>query len=200
MPVQNLAGILRDGMKTQADVNRDADYVFIGDRQLTHDRHEYPIPIDGYGNLGDYVPFYFGQRSPMLLNIITGYRGITKRPQTDIVYLCCRLDDLVQADLRFVFTDGHAKNHLTSFFTSVDDLHRVDWPMVKERVWNNTENDLDRQRRKQSELLVHKHVSPDLIRAIVVYDEEKRIFVQQLIAEAGHTIPIHINPRNDFYY
>lgn len=93
---QNLPAILQQGMLTRRATAPDTDYVFIGDSQLTDDRHEYPVPLANCGNLGDYVPFYFGPMSPMLLNIKTGFRGIPKRPQEEIIYLSCKVDSIVK--------------------------------------------------------------------------------------------------------
>ncbi|WP_345264625.1 type II toxin-antitoxin system toxin DNA ADP-ribosyl transferase DarT [Nibrella viscosa] len=200
IPEQNLPGILQQGILTRNAATHDPNYVFIGDSQLTADRHDFSIPLPGYGNLGDYVPFYFGQLSPMLLNIKTGYRGITKRPQSEIIYLCIKIDSILKAGLRFVFTDGHAKNQFTSFYTSLDDLDKVDWEVVKSRHWKNTENDYDRQRRKQAEFLVYEQVSPELIDTIVVFNQEKFNFVEDLVRQYGLNIRVHIDTKGAFYY
>jgi hypothetical protein len=196
----NLPFILQHGMLTRRVVEANPEYVFIGDTQLTNDRHEFAIPLEGCGNLGDYVPFYFGPRSPMLYNIITGYRGLKKRPQSEIIYLCIRLDSIIRAGLRFVFTDGHATKRLTNFFQSVEKLNQIDWETVRGKYWNDTEEDRDRQRRKQAECLVYERVPADLIDAIVVLNDEKVNFVNELLSQAGRTIPVHVNPRGAFYY
>ncbi|WP_338874931.1 DUF4433 domain-containing protein [Spirosoma sp. SC4-14] len=178
----------------------DPNYIFIGDSQLTQDRHEYPVPLENYGNLGDYVPFYFGPLSPMLLNIKTGYRGITKRPQEEIIYISCKVDSIVKAGLRFVFTDGQAKDRLTVFYQSLDDLDKIDWEVVKAKYWHNIEDDFDRQRRKQAEFLVYEQVTANLIDAIVVFNKEKADFVNGFLKQEGRSIPVYINPGNRFYY
>ena len=74
--VDNVEYVLRNGMFTRNHAQADPSYINIGDTILINQRSEYPVKIEGYGNLGDYVPFYFGPLSPMLLNIKTGYRGI----------------------------------------------------------------------------------------------------------------------------
>ncbi|WP_026262545.1 type II toxin-antitoxin system toxin DNA ADP-ribosyl transferase DarT [Spirosoma panaciterrae] len=197
---QNLPDILRHGMFCRRAIPEDPNYIFIGDNQLTQDRHEYPVPLENYGNLGDYVPFYFGPLSPMLLNIKTGHRGITKRPQEEIIYISCKVDSIVKAGLRFVFTDGQAKDRLTVFYQSLDDLDKIDWEVVKAKYWHNTEDDWDRQRRKQAEFLVYEKVTANLIDAIVVFNKEKADFVNGLLKQEGRSIPVYINPGNRFYY
>ncbi len=149
--IDNVEHILTNGIFSHSHANAESEYVSIGDATLINQRNDYPVKLDGYGNLGDYVPFYFGPLSPMLYNIKTGYRGIKKIPQSDIVYLCCRFTDIDANCSQWVFTDGHAKSNLTEFFNSSDDFDKVDWAMVKERMWKNNEEDFDRMRRKQAE-------------------------------------------------
>lgn len=121
--VDNLEFALVNGLYAGSHLGRDPNYVFIGDTGLTADRLEYPIPLAGnHGSLGDYVPFYLGPRSPMLYQIHTGNRGVTKRSQDDIVYLCCRMTSLQEAGLEVLLTDGHAKAATTSYFTADDDF------------------------------------------------------------------------------
>lgn len=196
----NLEYILQHGMFTKQHPRQDPDYVVIGDNQLIGQRHDYPVGIEGMGNLGDYVPFYFGPLSVMLLNIKTGYRGITKRSQREIVYVCCKMEAFEQKELSFVFTDGHAKDRLTSFFLNRDDLKEVDWDVVKSRYWNNTPEDDTRQRRKQAEFLVQDHVPPDCIGAIVVYDQEMLDFVAEIMQRLDLSIPTQIDSKGNFYY
>ncbi|GAB3897587.1 type II toxin-antitoxin system toxin DNA ADP-ribosyl transferase DarT [Spirosoma agri] len=196
---QNLLNILREGMLSRRAVTTTTNYVFIGDSELTEFRDKWPVGLPDCGNLGDYVPFYFGPLSPMLLSIKTGFR-VPQRPQEEIIYLCCKVESIVEANLPFVFTDGHATDKLTGFYQSLDDLEQVDWSIVKERYWKNIDDNPDRQRRKQAEFLVHNKVNSELIGAIVVFNQEKANFVNQLLRQVGLKIPVYINPKNNFYY
>lgn len=198
--IHNLEYILRHGMFTRAHAHVNPDHVFIGHAQLTEDRHEWPvIPIDSqnsreYGTLGQYVPFYFGPRSPMLYVIQNGYNGVPKRHARDIVYLCCRVQTIAQAGVQFVFTDGHAKNKLTAFYSNLDNLSKLFWQSIYARKWKAVQDDLDRERRKQAEMLVPTHVPPHWIEAIVVYDEEMSTFAENLKNTTNHKAKVRINP------
>ena len=55
----------------------------------------------------------------MLLNIKTGSRGIKQFPQKDLVYVKCKISDIINHCPEWCFTDGHAKNHLTMFYSIV---------------------------------------------------------------------------------
>lgn len=196
----NLRTILERGIFSVNHPDKDPDYIFIGDHHLTRQRTDFPIPLEGKGSIGEYVAFYFCVPSPMLLNIKTGHRGITPRPQSEIVYLCCRLDCLEEKGVEWLFTDGHAKNALSSFYTEREDLDKVDWNLRWDRYWRNTEEDPDRQRRKQAEFLARYQVPSACIEAVIVYDETTAAYVRQLIAEIGRNVDVYINPEGKFYY
>lgn len=73
------------------------NYINIGDTKLIKQRQNFKVRIDPPdGNLGDYIPFYFAGHSPMLLNIITGNRGIQQRPQEELVYIVCKICDIIE--------------------------------------------------------------------------------------------------------
>ena len=153
--IDNLDYILTHGMITRNHINADPNYINIGDTGLIAQRTDYPVGINPpNGVLGDYIPFYFGPLSPMLLNIKTGHRGITKRPQEEIIYVVCKLENVIAKCDKWCFTDGHAKTAITGFFNKTESLHEVDWDIVKERYWTNAEEDFDKMRRKQAEFLV----------------------------------------------
>lgn len=133
----------------------------------------------------------------MLHNIKNRYSGVQQLNQTDIVYICCKLENILQKDLDFIFTDGHAKNKTTRFFSDPPYLDQVDWNLVHERYWNNTTDDNDR---KQAEFLIKSHVQPDYINAIVVYDQEKYDFVTAIMNDLELKIPVHIDKEKKLYY
>ena len=69
--------------------------------------------------LGDFIPFYFGIRMPMLYVIQNGGNFVEKATQPkDIVYLACSLLDTINSKTTYYFSDGHATDNLTSFYDS----------------------------------------------------------------------------------
>lgn len=195
----NLAYLLANGLHAP-----NPNFVPIGNSTLIQQRSDYEVsivPPNGY--LGDYIPFYFGYRSPMLYNIKTGYKGIQQYPQEDIIYLCCDLHELVASGVEWCFTDGHAKSQFTQFFNDLKDLNRVDWQTIYATQWNNTEQDLDRMRRKQAEFLAKGDVLAKIIVNIVVFNKKAQNFVDNVLNLLSLQIPIRINKqetKNDFYY
>ncbi len=196
----NMAYILQKGMFCSGHPFFDPDNIFIGDSTLTQQRHDFILPLAAKGNLGDYIPFYFSYRSPMLYNIHTGHRGIKQRPQSDIVYIVCKLQPLIDKGFECIFSDGHAKNKVTRFFTDTKDLSQLDWESIKALQWNNTPTNPDRMRRKQAECLIKSQVPPQYIAALVVFDEATKTAMEALISTNKLTIGVHINPKNEFYY
>ncbi|MBK7632904.1 MAG: DUF4433 domain-containing protein [Saprospiraceae bacterium] len=199
--VDNVEYLLTHGMFTRNHAQADPNYINIGDSTLIQQRNDYPVSINPpNGNLGDYVPFYFGPLSPMLLNIKTGFRGIMQRHQNEIVYIVCCINTIVEQCPDWCFTDGHAKNTFSEFFNDLEHLSAVDWDMVSERHWSNTEDDFDRMRRKQAEFLVKHQVPINCINSIVVLNEARKTFVEEITTRLGLEIPVWVNTNNRFYY
>jgi hypothetical protein len=199
--VDNVDHILSHGMFTRHHPLADPGYINIGDWNLIGQRNDHPVDIDPpNGTLGEYIPFYFGPLSPMLYNIMTGYRGIIQRPQDEIVYMGCRVSTLVEHCGEWSFTDGHAKNAISRFYNDLASLGQVDWSIVGERHWRNTDDDYDRIRRKQAEFLVKHHVPLQCIGGIIVFNDERKKFVDSIVVKLGLTIPVLINPNFQFYY
>ncbi len=199
--IDNVDFLLTNGIFTKNHRNRDPNYINIGDNTLIEQRDDYPVGITPPGGtLGEYIPFYFGPLSPMLLNIKTGHRGIRQRPQSDIVYICCKLDDVIANCTEWCFTNGHAKTLITEFYNKIKFLDKIDWDLVGARYWLNNEDDYGRMRKKQAEFLVKEKVPVVCINSIVVFDDKKRIFIESIIKRLGLNIPVNVNPGNKYYY
>ena len=198
--LKNVEYILKNGMYTRQSLHFDPKYIDIGDSQLIADRRDYTVKLPGCGKLGEYIPFYLAGHSPMLLNIKTGFRGITKRPQYEIIYIVCKLDDILTHCSEWVFTDGHAKDNLSSHYNDLKDLDKIDWDIVREQYWRNTDDDYDRQRRKQAEFLVKNHVPVACIEKVVVKDNHREQTIEQITQKLNLTINIEVDLKNRLYY
>lgn len=196
----NLEFILKNGLFASTHPDRDPDYIFIGDRKLTSQRSSYSIPIAGHGNIGEYIAFYFFPQSPMLLNIQTGYRGVEKRSPEEIIYLGVKLQDIFQSSCQWIFTDGHAKNKLSTFYNDSNDLDKIDWSLRTSSNWKNTEEDRDRQRRKQAEFLVRDFIPPSFISNMAVCNNAAYEYVSQVLGKVSLNIDIHIDTKKQFYF
>lgn len=197
--IDNLAYLLEHGMYHRAHKEADPNYINIGDNLLIQQRNEYNVEVNPpNGLLGEYIPFYFGPLSPMLLNIKTGHRGVVQRPQEEIIYICISVQSILDCCEHWCFTDGHAKTAITSFYNNIDDLSKVDLDLAAERYWRNDEADFDRMRKKQAEFLVKYHVPSNCISNIAVYNEKASVKVTKLVSDLKLEIRIHTLTR--FYY
>lgn len=154
------AGIPQDGLPYHA--------IHAPDVQASRLRRT--VPAGSGGSFLDYVPFYFGTRSPMLLRIHTGHEVPERVDQRKIIYLVTTAQRVAEAGLSFVYFDGHALSALSRAFDDLAELRRVDWRAVSARQWSRSWEDPDRQRRKQAEFLVRNGLPWDLIQEIGVLD------------------------------
>lgn len=105
--IQNIPHILRYRIVESTSISRNPDYVSIGDNTMIKARLEQKIPNTNK-RIGDFIPFYFGPRSPMLYTIQHGYNDVTRRYPEDLVYCVIRIEDIIHSGLSGYFTDGHA--------------------------------------------------------------------------------------------
>lgn len=181
--IDNIPYIAECGFAHKDSVKASADYIPIGDMSMI-DARSRKIVVDGY-SLDEFIPFYFGPRSPMLYEIQHGFNNVKKRGADEIVYCVVRLDTIREAKQRFYFTDGHAMNAITSFYGmnrigEIDSIISCD--DVFAQYWKNDDPDL--KRRKEAELLLLDELPPEMIAGYVVYDEgAKNKLLQAGIAE-----------------
>ena len=197
----NLEFALRNGLYAGTEPDRDPRYIFIGHSGLTEERLVYDIPLPGdHGQLGEYVPFYLGPRSVMLYNIHTGYRGVTKRDQREIIYLVYSLDDLLAQGAEILLTDGHAKSGQTTYLRPQDNLSVIDWETTRATDWKNSPSDWDRQRRKQAEGLVRRHVPTSCLKGIGTKDVKTAEICKQKVLNVILPHEIMVKPFPQGYY
>jgi hypothetical protein len=99
----NVPWSLDNGIHCRSSEKTDPNYITIGNSELIERRSERAVTCDPGGTLGDYVPFYFTPFSPMLYNIRTGYGGITKRYNSEIVIVVFSLPALLAKQIPFLF-------------------------------------------------------------------------------------------------
>lgn len=139
------------------------------------------VPLSPYGNLHDYIPFYFAPRSPMLYAIYKGRVEGYEKEQSNIIYIVSRTDVIYNAGLKYVFADGHAIMSYSEFYQNLCDLDKIDWNLMDSRFWFDSEEDPDRKRRRQAEFLVHKFLPLDLFLGFAVKNEEMKRKVESTI-------------------
>ena len=104
----NLPWIFDHGLHASTRDIFDPNYKAIGNPELIEKRSRRPVPVPPGGFLGDYVPFYFTPYSIMMFNIKTGYGGVSKVANDEIVILVSSLSHIAARGIPIVFTDQHA--------------------------------------------------------------------------------------------
>lgn len=171
--INNISHIAKCGIVKASSPLHDKNFQPIGDSQVIKLRKS--EVVNGY-HIGDYIPFYFGPRSPMLYVIQHGYNGVQRVKPEEIVYCVIKLDDLITDGIECIFTDGHALSFLTLFYTK-DDLVKIDSKVKYDDVYSsqwNLEEDNDLKRRKEAELLIKDDLPAKYIKGYVVYNENAR--------------------------
>lgn len=152
----NIPKIVKDdGLHCDADMSSCAiSFVECAESGIKEARRRKPVPVNPYGCVGDYVPFYYAPRSPMMSAISYGkVPGYTS--STNLVYLVSSLSAVHSAGLPWACSDGNARSGPTQFFNSWEELEaQTDWDIMSARIWKNTETDGDRRRRRMAEFLV----------------------------------------------
>jgi len=195
---ENLPWIIKNGLYCRNSTQLDPNFVSIGNPSLISDRHNVHVPIPPGGSLSDYIPLYFTPLSVMLFNIHTGFRGIQKRPNDEIVILVSSLPRLTDDGVNFVFTDRHGRLATTSFFGDLEQLVKIDWKILKERDFNRDNNDLGKMERYQAETLVHRHLPIASLLAIACYTSGERDRIEARVQEAG--LGLRVVCRPGWYY
>ena len=170
------------------------------DAEVQAKRHMTRIPCGAKGVVHDYVPFYFGYLSPMMLQLKTGQVLGYNEGQEPLVYLVSTGQAVQASGAGFVFSDGHGIAAFTRWFDDLADLDKIDWDMVYQRYWTDNVNDMDRQRRKQAEFLVHQFCDWSLIQEIAVIDDRVKARVEAILGQFPPDRRRLVNVRRDWYY
>lgn len=181
--IENIPHILVHGVTNKKSQKANLYYKSIGDLSLIDTRNLKEVSVDNgdFTNLnaptivlGDFIPFYFGVKMPMLYVMQKGGNFVERAtPPEDIIYLVCSLNKIIRSSNVFYFCDGHATDNLTTFYdkTKIAELSTiVDWHAVKASYWGGQEN-LNVKRKKQAEFLVLNDLPPDVLIGFGCYND-----------------------------
>lgn len=187
--VANLAHIAQYGITHRDSTHRNLQYRAIGDEGIIRKRDQ-KVLANGL-SLGDYTPFYFQPRMPMLFFLQKN--GIDP---SDVVYCVSSVGSILASALPFIFTDGHALKKLTNIYHPKDLEHieqLVDFEAVMTTYWN-IEEDEDLKRRKEAEFLVQGDIPLSAIIGFATYDVDT---AKALSVEFSH---LKFGARPAFYF
>lgn len=189
--IENIPHVLQYGITHAQSQNANPGYVSIGDGSLINSRSSFILK--NANRLGDYIPFYFAFRTPMLYVMQKGFNWVQPTPAQDIVYCVSSVQKILDHKLEFIFTDGHAVDGFTSQYSDADIENLdtlIDWNAVKAKFWKS-ETDLDLKRRKEAEFLVRQDIPLTALLGFVVYNQQSK---DTMVAQGAATQQIHIQP------
>ena len=193
--IENIQHILQNGITHSTSVKANPNFVPIGDGSLITTRNNFLL--NNGRRLGEYIPFYFGVRTPMLYVVQNGFNMVAPTPSENIVYCVSSVQKIIDLLLDFVFTDGHAIDSFTTQY-NLEDIQNIDTILDKNAInakyWKD-ENDLDRKRRKESEFLVLGDITHDAVLGYITSNENAKNRVINFGADATN---VHI--KLGFYF
>lgn len=190
----NLPWILDHGLHCGNSTVKSPNWVNIGNPELIDKRSRHPVPMAPGGYLNDYVPFYFTPFSPMLRNINTGWGGITRRPNDEIVILVSSLRFVADRGLCYLFTDSHAYCRVAQFYTNLADLNKIDWRILQQRDFKRDPDDPAKFDRYQAEALIHNHLPVAGLIGIMCYTEAMKRSIEQEVQARQLRLPVYARP------
>jgi len=193
--IENMPHILQNGITHSTSANANPNYAPIGDSSLISTRSSFLL--NNGRSLGEYIPFYFGVRTPMLYVVQNGFNMVAPTPPENIIYCVSSVQKIIDHQLDFVFTDGHAVDGFSAQY-SIDDIQNIetilDRNAIYAKYWKD-EKDLDRKRRKEAEFLVMGDIAPTAILGYFTYNEKAK---NKLINSSTDVVKVHI--KSEFYF
>jgi len=193
--IENIPHIIQNGITHSKSASANPNFTPIGDGSLIATRNNFLL--DNGRHLGEYIPFYFGARTPMLYVVQKGFNMVAPIPAENIVYCVSSVQKIIELQLDFIFTNGHAVDRFSSQFMPAD-IQNIDTILDKEAInakyWRD-ENDLDRKRRKEAEFLVLGDIATDAILGYLVFNEKAKDTVIDFGVDASK---VHI--KSDYYF
>lgn len=191
----NLPWILEHGLHCRNSAIQDPSFVQIGNGDLIETRRHRSVPAAPGGTLADYIPFYFTPRSPMFMNIATGWNGIRQWPNEEIVVMVTSIATLRGVGASFLFTDRHASLIAAQFSADEHDLDWIDWEILRNSDFKSDAEDPTKRERYEAECLVHQSLAVNGLLGFGTVNSISADAVKALLAQSGVALPIAVRPK-----
>ncbi len=193
--VANLPWSLTNGLHAANSAVSDPDFIAIGNADLIDKRTRHAVRVPPGGTLADYVPFYFTPRSPMMMNIRTGWKAIVKRPNTEIAVLVSSCRAMTLSKVTMLYTDRHAYTAMARWSSESADLATmIDWNILQRHDFASSEDYPDKMERYMAEALAYHHVPTDALLGIGCVDASLKSAIEAQVSAAGVAIRVVVRP------
>ena len=191
--VENLPAILGDGgLYSEARMSERQPavigYAHIKERRLK----QIQVACCGGRFVGEFVPFYFCPRSPMLFTINKGATGRPQGCQRTIIHLVSRVIAGIGPGRTWAVSDGNAGAFHTLFQSSLEAIKSLDWAAIRATDWQG------KTHQKSAEFLVADFFPWTGFQTVGCHNSTIAKEVQTLLNHQPHQPAISVEP--GWYY
>ena len=194
--LSNLPAIIRAG-GLNCDVNLQNNGVqpaVIGYSHIKERRmREITVPCSNNRFVGEFVPFYFCPRSPMLYTINLGNTGRERGCQSDIVHLVSTVNTAFALGNDWAYSNGNAGAYFAEFYND-SGFTELDWNIINSNEWGGQY----RRDKKSAEFLFNNFYPWHSILQIGCFSDIIKGKIEGLINGNPH-IPQVVVKRNWYY-
>jgi hypothetical protein len=178
----NLDSILTAGEIYSKNKMGTRPFKSIANSSVQERRSKVIVPQSGRP-LHDYVPLYFGNRTPM--------SAVVQDHNEDIFFFRFSLEILVHQGL--IFTDGNAAASVTKFFEydGIESLRKLDVATINRP---NYSGDDEKKRKKAAEILIPDALSLSQVLDIICFSEIAKSRILSALKKHDRTWRINVNP------
>ena len=145
----NLPGIMKGGgLHSDVRMAEHNPEVIGYDHIKKRRAEEIQVSCCGGRFVGEFVPFYYCPRSPMLYTINKGNTGKAVGCQRTIVHLVSTVGAAIESASDWAISDGNAGAFHCLFSKEIAALEDLDWDAIRARSWQG------RTHQKMAELLI----------------------------------------------
>lgn len=188
----NLASILENGILPKNKVLKlKITSDSFANEEVQSCRHHKSLTVSNgtICNMHDLVPLFINPRNATLYS--------KKSEQQDLLILLVSLEIISDSNISFAFSDGNAASMDTKFYSSLDNLDKLDWDAIHMKEYMHSNPEIIRK--KAAEFLLFPTVPPKFIRKILVYSEKELSRIKATVSGLKRTDISFSFGRNIFY-
>ena len=193
--IDNIESIVKHGLLSTNEKERiSVEHVDLANEDIQQRRSQMDVPLEPYGKIHDYVPFYFATTNPMLL-------GVLNRKNIDqplVVFIAISIEKILNDNV--IFTDASANTSVNpNFHNNPEDLDNLKWDLIDSKKWSRG-TDIELHSR-MAEVLIYKKVPIEWIDSYVVFNDICKNEINKVYEDYGLQPPtISYEPFNNSYF
>ena len=191
--VANLPGLIAENALLSDAVVAKRNPEIIGHDHIKRRRlKDIPVQCCGWRYVGEFVPFYFCPRSPMLFALNKGATGRPEGCQKSVVHLVSTVAAGIATGKAWAVSSGNAGAFHTTFASNLAALDDLDWAAIRATQWQGM------QHQKSAEFLVADSFPWSSIQEIGCHNSTTAAKVSELLANVAHQPAVAV--RKNWYY